>query len=105
MSKGLNILNIPNKNQEIIMNNNKNYITIKHFGDGQSSIIHSEFNLESKEVFSSAVEAAFNTNGFGLQHWEFIERSFKNNILSEVYRYYEDDSSYYQLRFSRELNI
>lgn len=99
--------NINNSNQE---SNNKiqnyNSISIKHFNESGPSLIHTETNLDSQDVYEQAVDAAFNTTGFGLQHWEFLERSYecKERVLSELYRFREEDGSYYQLKFSRELN-
>jgi hypothetical protein len=102
-------INIDNCNIYIINGSNKknNYISIKHFNESGPCLVHSETDLESHDVYEQAVDAAFNTTGFGLQHWDFLERSYDecNKILSEIYRYHEDDGSYYQLRFSRELNV
>ena len=85
------------------MNNNNNKITLKYFGE-EGSYPEAEFSgMETKDVLDNACELAFDTVGFGLAHWDFVERSFNNNILSEVHRYVLEDNTYYQLRFSKEI--
>lgn len=84
--------------------NKNNKITIKYFGEGVSSLEAEESEIESKDILDVACELAFDTVGYGLAHWDFVERSFSNNILSEVYRYTLEDDNYYQLRFTKTID-
>ena len=81
--------------------NNYNKITLKYFGEENSYLEAEESGLETKDVLDVACELAFDTVGYGLAHWDFVERSYNNNILSEVHRYTLEDNTYYQLRFSK----
>jgi len=81
--------------------NNNNKITLKYFGEEGAYLEADLSGMETKDVLDSACELAFNTVGFGLAHWDFVERSFNNSILSEVHRYTLEDGTYYQLRFSK----
>ena len=81
--------------------NNYNKITLKYFGEEGSYLEAEESGLETKDVLDVACELAFDTVGYGLAHWDFVERSYNNNILSEVHRYTLEDNTYYQLRFSK----
>ena len=81
--------------------NNYNKITLKYFGEESSYLEAEESGLETKDVLDVACELAFDTVGYGLAHWDFVERSYNNNVLSEVHRYTLEDNTYYQLRFSK----
>lgn len=85
------------------MDNNNNKITLKYFGEEGSYLEADLSGMETKDVLDTACELAFNTVGFGLAHWDFVERSFNNSILSEVHRYTLEDETYYQLRFSKQI--
>ena len=82
--------------------NNYNKVTLKYFGEEGTYLEAEEEGMETKDVLDIACELAFNTVGYGLAHWDFVERSFNaNNVLSEVHRYTLEDNTYYQIRFSK----
>ena len=73
-----------------------NQVLIKYFNNELSYVELDKRNIQ--DVFELACESAFDLTGYGLNEWEFKRRSFENNILSEVYKFKQEDGSYYLLR-------
>lgn len=83
-----------------------NSISIKFFVVGEKPFQEVYEKLETPDsVLERAYELAFDSVGYGLTHWDFVERSFNKATkqLSEIYRFNVDTTSHYQLCLKKQV--